>query len=63
MGYLSVKDAAKRYGLNPRTIYKEVESGRLQALKIGEPGTKRPAIRIPVQSFESWEALMTQGAK
>jgi excisionase family DNA binding protein len=63
--FLSVKSTAARYGVNPRTIYTAIEEGRLPAIRIGEPGTKRPVIRIPLSALEQWEAkqLGQGGAK
>jgi hypothetical protein len=56
MGYLDVRATAAHFGLNPRTIYKEIEEGRLPAIRIHEPGLKRPTVRIPIAALEAWES-------
>ena len=61
--YYNVAGAAKKFGVNPRLIYKEIQEGRIPALKIGEPGSKRPVIRIPADALERWEAAQLEAQK
>jgi hypothetical protein len=61
--YHTVKTAAKRYQLNPRVIYREIEAGRLKALKIGDCSSKRPTYRLAESALEQWEASQTVGQK
>jgi excisionase family DNA binding protein len=61
VGYLDVKSAAKRFGVHPRLIYKEIAEGRIPAVKIGAPGSKRPVIRVPLEALEAWEKAQLGG--
>ena len=61
--YHSVAGAAKKFGVNQRLIYKEIQEGRLPAIKLGDPGSKRPVIRIPADALERWEAAQLEGQK
>ena len=61
--YHSVKAAAQRYGLHQRMVYREIEAGRLKALKLGNPDSKRPTYRIADAALLEWEAALTIGAK
>jgi hypothetical protein len=64
MGYTSVGAVARRVSVHPSLIYKEVTEGRLPAIKIGKPNSKRPTIRIPIAALEAWElAYLTLGGK
>ena len=53
--YLSVNAAAKRFGVESRFIYKEVAQKRLPAIKLGDPRSRRPVIRIPLEALQRWE--------
>jgi excisionase family DNA binding protein len=33
--YLSIQDVAKRFGVNPTTVYRLAKQGRLPAFKVG----------------------------
>ncbi len=59
--YSTVSAVAIRLGVHAKLIYKEIEEGRLPAVKIGAPGSKRPTIRVPVAAFEAWEAKQLEG--
>ena len=59
--YLGVPAVARRYGLHVNTIYNEINEGRLPAVKFGAPGSKRPAIRVPVAALEAWEQAQLGG--
>lgn len=59
--YLGVPAVARRFGLHVNTIYKEIDEGRLPAVKFGAPGSKRPAIRVPMAALEAWEAKQLEG--
>ena len=61
--FLSVKSVAQRYGLTERTIYQEITAKRIPAVKIGDPGSKRPTLRIPIDGLEKWEADQLAGDK
>ena len=61
--YLNVAAAAKRFGVTERLIYKEITEGRLPAIRLGDPGSKRPVIRIPVEALDLWEARQLIGGK
>jgi hypothetical protein len=61
--FFNVSTIAARYKVHPKLIYKEIEEGRLPAVKIGAPGSKRPTIRIPAAALAAWEAAQLGGAK
>jgi excisionase family DNA binding protein len=61
--YYTVKEASKKFGLHPRMVYREIEAGRLKALRIGEKDSKRPSYRIADTALQAWEAAQTVGAK
>ena len=61
--YLTVKSVAQKLGVHPKLIYAEIQEGRIPALKIGEPGSKRPVIRIPADALERWEAAQLEAQK
>lgn len=46
--YLSVEDVAKRFGVNPTTIYRLVQRGLLPGFKVGMQWRFSPAM------LESW---------
>lgn len=45
---LSVEDVAKALGLNRNTIYREVRSGRIPSVRVGD------RFLIPKAAFEKW---------
>jgi excisionase family DNA binding protein len=53
--YLSVGAAASRFGVHSRMIYKEIAEKRLPAIKLGDPNSRRPVIRIPIEALQRWE--------
>ena len=59
--FFGVADVADRWGVNQNFIYNLIKSGELPCLRLGNPGTKRPVIRIPLNSLEAWEAAQLQG--
>ena len=61
MQYSTVSAVATRFGVAAKLIYKEIEEGRLPAVKIGAPGSKRPTIRVPVAALEAWEQAQFGG--
>ena len=61
--YLNVSAAAKRFGVTERLMYKEITEGRLPAIRLGDPGSKRPVIRIPTDALERWEAAQLEAQK
>ena len=56
--FYTVAATAKLLGVNPSTIYKEIKSKRLGAIRLGGPDSKRPAVRIPAESLKAWEAAL-----
>jgi excisionase family DNA binding protein len=56
-----VSDVATRWGVHQNFIYNLIKSNELPCLRIGNPGTKRPVIRIPLDSLEAWEAKQLKG--
>jgi excisionase family DNA binding protein len=63
MQYLSPKQAAERLNVHTNLIYKEVTARRIPALRIGDPNSKRPVLRISIAALEAWEAAQLGGAK
>jgi hypothetical protein len=59
--YLSVSDAAKRYGFNRKFVYDLLNMKVLPCVKFEKPGTKRPVIRIPIDALEKWELKQLEG--
>ncbi|MFC7450504.1 helix-turn-helix domain-containing protein [Rhodococcus daqingensis] len=53
--HISVKDLAARWGCTKVAIYRQVESGRIKALRIGQ------VIRIPLSAVEEYEHANTTG--
>ena len=53
--YLSVNAVAKLFGVESRLIYKEIAQKRLPAIKLGDPTSRRPVIRIPREALQHWE--------
>ncbi|MYV26410.1 excisionase family DNA-binding protein [Rhodococcus sp. DSM 6344] len=53
--YMSVKELAERWGCNLSSIYRQVKSGRLPALHVGN------TIRIPIVAVEEFERSNTTG--
>lgn len=54
--FFGVSDVAQRWEVHQNFVYNLIKSGELPCLKIGNPGSKRPVIRIPLDSLEAWEA-------
>jgi excisionase family DNA binding protein len=52
-----VKQIADALGVSPAAIYREIETGRLTAYRIG-----KGALRIPPEAFEHYKALITAAA-
>jgi excisionase family DNA binding protein len=62
--FFNVPDVAKRWNVHVNFVYNLIKSNELPCLRIGNPGTKRPVIRIPLDSLEAWEAKqLGQGQK
>ncbi len=62
--YFGVSDVAERWGVHQNFVYNLIKGGELPCLHLGNPGTKRPVIRIPLISLEAWEAnQLTKGQK
>ena len=55
--HISVKGLAQRWDCNLDAIYRQVKSGQLPALHIGQ------VIRIPIAAVESYESENTTGAR
>lgn len=53
--YVSVKELAEKWGCHPAAIYKQVDGGRLAALRIGQ------TIRIPLTAVADFERANTTG--
>lgn len=53
--YMSVKKLAERWDTHPMAVYRQVDSGRLPALRLGQ------SIRIPVAAVEECESANTTG--
>lgn len=49
----SVAELAEMYGVHASTIYREIEAGRLKAMRIG---ARRGVVRVPVWAVEEYEA-------
>ena len=60
---LTVQQVAKRYGLSSKTIYREIETQRLEVLRLGKQNSKRPVFRITETALSAWEIQQTQKAK
>jgi excisionase family DNA binding protein len=54
--FFGVSDIAERWGVHQNFVYNLIKGGELPCLKIGNAGTKRPVIRIPLEALEAWEA-------
>jgi excisionase family DNA binding protein len=54
-----VKEVAAGLGVSVSTVYRDIESGKLRALRVG--GGKG-ALRIPVDAFEEYQARSTADA-
>jgi excisionase family DNA binding protein len=63
MSYVSPKQAAERFNVHTHLIYKEIAAGRIRAVRIGAPDSKRPVLRIPIAALEAWEAAQIGGEK
>lgn len=57
---LRVKDVAARYGVSTMTIYRAIESGQLDALKLG---TGKGALRVPESALGAFEEACAQAAR
>lgn len=52
-----VKQVADALGVSPAAIYREIETGRLGAYRIG-----KGALRVPHEAFEKYKAVITAAA-
>jgi Helix-turn-helix domain len=59
--FFGVSAVAARWGVHQNFVYNLIKSNELPCLRIGNPGTKRPVIRIPLDSLEAWEAKQLEG--
>ena len=59
---LSVNEVAARWSVDPKFVYALIASGDLSALKLGASGTKRPMIRVPLQTLEEYEKNQLNGS-
>lgn len=55
--YMSVKQVAERWAINTMAVYRQVASGRLPALHLGQ------TIRIPIADVLRFEAENTSGGQ
>ncbi|THF88429.1 helix-turn-helix domain-containing protein [Deinococcus sp. KSM4-11] len=51
--YMSVPEVAELLGCNVKTIYAEIEHGRLQCVRLGR------IIRVPAAALTAWETAQT----
>ena len=54
--YLKVGDVAKTLNVSPMTIYRQIKSGKLRALRVGN------SMRIHIKDLESYLHQETSGA-
>jgi excisionase family DNA binding protein len=52
--------AARRFGVHCRFIYKKIAERHLPAIKLGAPGSCGPVIRIPLEALERWESAQLE---
>jgi excisionase family DNA binding protein len=50
-----VADVAKMLDVHPTTVYRDIEAGRLSALRVG---TKKGALRILPEALDAYLALL-----
>jgi excisionase family DNA binding protein len=53
--FLTVEELASRWKVNPRTVRRMIECGRLRGIRIG------PQLRIATDVIERYEARHTEG--
>lgn len=56
-----VKAVAEMLDVSPSTIYRAIETGRLEALQIGASGA-RGSVRIPDYALRAFSAACTEAA-
>jgi excisionase family DNA binding protein len=56
-----VKAVAKMFDVSVSTIYRAIEAGKLEALKIGS-GTARGSVRIPEYALRTFEEACAEAA-
>jgi hypothetical protein len=61
--FVDVKTMAARYKLAAKTIYREIQMGRLEVIKIGKANTKRAVYRVTEEAISAWEKNHTQGVQ
>lgn len=54
--FYTPSELADRWKVHPNSIYNLIQDGELTALRIGKKTTRRPAIRIPFDTVEAYEA-------
>jgi excisionase family DNA binding protein len=54
--FYTPNELADRWRVHPTSIYNLVQDGELAALRIGKKTTRRPALRIPFEAVETYEA-------
>lgn len=56
-----VKTVAEMFDVSPSTIYRAIETGRLEALQIGARGA-RGSVRIPDYALRAFEVACAEAA-
>lgn len=51
---LNIDQAAALSDLSPKTIERAIQRGELVASDLGEPGARRPTVRIEPDELRSW---------
>lgn len=54
-----VKEVADALDVHVSTVYRDIDAGRLVALRVG---SGRGAIRVPVEELDAYKALLKQSA-
>lgn len=56
---LSPPQIAQRLQVSPETVIAEIRAGRLRAIDLARPGSRRPRYRIAVEDLEAFENRRT----
>ena len=51
---MTIVEVAELARCHRKTVERAIKAGRLEAVNIGEPGARRPELRITPEAYRSW---------